>query len=91
MLRAILSDETHKEILMFRQNTSTLDRDIRLGLAALFGLIALFAPFGGLWQIIPAILAVVMLVTAATSFCPLYAIFGFNTRDVDSKKATAKK
>ncbi|MFV9505197.1 MAG: DUF2892 domain-containing protein [Oscillochloridaceae bacterium umkhey_bin13] len=62
-----------------RKNTGTTDRDIRLVLTALFGLIALFAPFGGLWQIIPAVLAVVMLVTSAVSFCPLYAIFGLNT------------
>lgn len=70
---------------MFRQNTGTTDRDIRLALAALFGLIALFAPFGGLWQIIPAILAVVMLVTAAVSFCPLYAIFGLSTNKSKKK------
>jgi Protein of unknown function (DUF2892) len=76
---------------MFRQNEGTLDRDIRLVLAALFGLIALFAPFGGLWQIIPAVLAVVMIVTAAIGFCPLYAIFGLNTCGLDTKKAAAKK
>lgn len=75
---------------MFRQNTGTTDRDIRLVLAALFGLIALFAPFGGLWQIVPAVLAVVMLVTAAVSFCPLYAIFGLNTCGAN-KKAAARK
>lgn len=64
---------------MFRQNEGTLDRDIRIALSALFGLIALFAPFGGPWQIIPAILALVMIVTAAVGVCPLYAIFGINT------------
>ncbi|NTU81324.1 MAG: DUF2892 domain-containing protein [Chloroflexales bacterium] len=73
---------------MFRQNEGTLDRDIRIGLTALFGLIALFAPFGGLWQIIPALLAVVMLVTAAVGVCPLYMLFGINTCDVDTSKAT---
>jgi hypothetical protein len=76
---------------MFRQNLGTLDRDIRLVLTALFGLIALFAPFGGPWQIIPAILAAVMLVTAAFAFCPLYAIFGLNTLDADTRKTVAKK
>lgn len=64
---------------MFRQNMGTTDRDIRLVLAALFGLIALFAPYAGPWQIIPAILTVVMLVTSAVSFCPLYTIFRINT------------
>lgn len=64
---------------MSRQNTGTLDRDLRLVFAAIFGLIALFAPHGGPWQIIPAILAIVMLVTAAAGFCPLYMLFGINT------------
>ncbi|HMQ29710.1 MAG TPA: DUF2892 domain-containing protein [Chloroflexaceae bacterium] len=76
---------------MFRQNLGTLDRDIRLVLTAVFGLVALFAPFGGLWQIIPAVLAMVMLLTAGLGFCPLYAIFGFNTLDADMKGAAAKK
>lgn len=75
---------------MFRQNAGIGDRDIRIVLAALFGLIALFAPFGGLWQIIPAVLALVMLVTAAIGFCPLYAVFGMNTCQVKSKPVTDK-
>lgn len=62
-----------------RPNVGTLDRDIRLVLAAVFGLIALFAPFGGLWQLIPAALALIMLVTAAFAVCPLYMPFGINT------------
>lgn len=64
---------------MRRQNVGTLDRDIRLVLAAVFGLIALFAPFGGPWQIIPALLAVIMLATAAMGTCFLYMVFGLNT------------
>lgn len=61
------------------QNTGTRDLDIRLVLAAVFGLIALFVPFGGPWQVIPAILALVMLTTAALGFCLLYAVFGIRT------------
>jgi len=64
---------------MFRQNVGTGDRDLRLILAALFGLIALFAPFGGAWQIIPTLLALVMLATSATGFCMLYRVLGINT------------
>lgn len=69
-----------------RHNMGTLDRDIRLVLAAIFGLIALFAPFGGLWQIIPAALALVMLLTAAFAVCPLYAIFGFSTCKLEERR-----
>lgn len=70
-----------------RHNEGTLDRDIRLVLAAVFGLIALFAPFGGLWQIIPAILALVMFTTAAVGVCPLYAIFGLSTCKLDERRS----
>jgi hypothetical protein len=61
------------------RNVGTLDRDIRLMLAALFALIALFAPFGGPWQIIPAALSLVMILTAAFGVCPLYSLFRFST------------
>ncbi|MFQ3663472.1 MAG: DUF2892 domain-containing protein [Chloroflexaceae bacterium] len=61
------------------QNLGTSDRDIRLVLTAVFGLIALFSPSGGAWQIVPALLALAMLTTAAVGFCPLYALFGINT------------
>jgi len=64
---------------MFHQNVGVGDRDLRIALAALFGLIALFAPFGGAWQIIPALLALVMLATSATGFCLLYKVLGINT------------
>lgn len=74
-----------------RPNMGTGDRDIRLVLAAVFGLIALFAPFGGPWQIIPAVLALVMLVTSAYSFCPLYAPFRINTRKREEQREQAAK
>lgn len=76
---------------MFRQNAGTGDRDIRIVLAALFGLIALFAPFAGPWQIIPAILALIMLVTAAVGFCPIYAVFGLNTCRIKTKPGAHKE
>jgi fatty acid desaturase len=61
------------------QNLGTSDRDIRLVLTAVFGLIALFAPSGGVWQVVPALLALAMLTTAAVGFCPLYAVFDIST------------
>lgn len=70
---------------MFRTNEGTLDRDLRLVLGLLFTLLALFTPTG-LWQLIPAVLAVVMFLTAAVGFCPLYAVLGINTCKIDNKK-----
>lgn len=74
-----------------RPNMGTTDRDIRIVLAAVFGLIALFAPFGGPWQIIPAILALIMLATAATAVCPLYMPFGIRTCKREEQRAAEGK
>ena len=75
---------------MFGQNTGTLDRDLRLGLAAFCGLLTLFAPLSGLWPLVPAIFGIVMLVTAATGICPLYMLFGINTCGVATKPTTTE-
>ena len=60
-------------------NESSVDRIIRL----VVGIVALVAAFavglGSLGGIILAVVGVVMLVTAAVGFCPLYRVFGMNT------------
>lgn len=64
---------------MFTSNESSLDRIIRLVIGvALFALT--FTLLTGLWQLIAGVFGVVMLFTAAVGFCPLYRIFGINTR-----------
>lgn len=70
-----------------RHNQGSLDRDIRIALAAILGLVALFAPAGGLWQIVPALLGLVLFVTAALGVCPLYALFGLSTCPLDERRA----
>jgi Protein of unknown function (DUF2892) len=67
---------------MFHRNEGTLDRDIRIALAVVFGLLTLFTPIG-VWQILTAGLAGIMLLTAAVGVCPIYAAFGINTCKVD--------
>lgn len=60
-------------------NESTVDRIIRLviGIAAF---VAAFAVgIGTVGGIILAVVGVIMLVTAAVGFCPLYRIFGMST------------
>ena len=54
---------------MLRQNEGTLDRDIRIVLAALLGLLTLFAPVGIGWQIVLGMLAILLFVTAASGVC----------------------
>jgi Inner membrane protein YgaP-like, transmembrane domain len=63
-------------------NESSIDRIIRviIGVAAL---VAAFAVgIGSVGGIILAVVGVVMFVTAAVGFCPIYRVFGLSTRKV---------
>lgn len=64
---------------MIKQNESSNDRVIRVILAILFFALGFFG-FSGVWQIVFYALSAVMVVTAATGFCALYALLGFNTK-----------
>ncbi|MBK6762218.1 MAG: DUF2892 domain-containing protein [Micrococcales bacterium] len=67
-------------------NESTADRSIR----AFVGVAALIAAFvigiGSVGGIILAVVGVVMLVTAAIGFCPIYRVFGLSTRKVPQQR-----
>jgi hypothetical protein len=67
-------------------NESNLDRIIRLviGVAALVGAFAV--GLGSVGGIVLAVVGVVMLVTAAVGFCPLYRVFGMSTCKVPAHK-----
>lgn len=67
-------------------NESSIDRIIRLviGVAALAGAFAV--GFGSVGGIILAVVGVVMLVTAAVGFCPLYRVFGISTCKVPASR-----
>ncbi len=70
---------------MFPQNEGGLDRIIRLIIGVVLG-VGVFTFLGGslVLQIIGGIVAVIMLVTSLTGFCPLYFPFHLSTRS--SKK-----
>ena len=63
-----------------KQNIGGTDRIVRIVLAVLLTVGAWMAGFGSIGGIILLVLAVVMLVTSAVGFCPLYAPFGFTTK-----------
>lgn len=63
-----------------KQNIGNTDRIVRIVLAVLLTAGASMAGFGSIVGIILLVLAVVMLVTSAVGFCPLYAPFGFSTK-----------
>ncbi|GIW29415.1 MAG: membrane protein [Meiothermus sp.] len=69
-----------------KPNEGTTDRIIRLALAVVFFLLA-FTVATGVWIYVAAGLGVVMLLTAAVGFCPLYALLGINTCPVPQRKA----
>ena len=60
-------------------NVGSTDRIIRaiVGIAALFGAIALGIGTGG--GIALLVVGAIMVVTAAVGFCPLYRVLGLNT------------
>jgi hypothetical protein len=62
-----------------KTNESNIDRIIR----AVAGVVLLYLGFGGVLGgalgVIADVLGVVMLVTGAVGFCPLYAMFKFST------------
>lgn len=62
-----------------KKNMGSMDRVIRVVLAAVFGLLVLTGAVNGVLAIVLGVLAVVFLGTAAIGFCPLYAPFGIST------------
>lgn len=60
-----------------KQNMGAADRIIRLLLAIIFGYVAFVV--SGVWVWVSGVVAVVMLLTVAVGFCPLYAPFRIST------------
>ncbi len=70
------------------KNESNTDRVIRVVAAVVLGAVAFWLGIASVLGIILAIVAVVLLVTAAVGFCPLYRVFGLSTCPVTpSEKA----
>ena len=62
------------------RNVGTFDRFIR----ALIGLVLVVVPLLSGWStalaVISIVVGIVLLVTAAISFCPIYALFGLSSK-----------
>ncbi len=72
---------------MLPQNVGTRDRDIRLAIVVPLAVVALFF-LGGLWTIVVGAVALIMLATSATGFCPLYSLLRINSA---RERAAAKR
>jgi hypothetical protein len=66
--------------MKFKKNMGTLDRIIRLVIAAAIAILYFTGNLSGLAAIILGILAVIFIVTSFVGFCPLYLPFGLTTR-----------
>jgi hypothetical protein len=62
-----------------KKNVGSVDRIIRLLLAALFILLFVFKSVTGIFGYILLVFAFIFIVTSLVNFCPLYAIFGIKT------------
>jgi hypothetical protein len=62
-----------------KKNIGTADKAIRILIAIVIGVLYYTHIISGTLAIILGILAIVFLLTAFVSFCPLYLPFGINT------------
>ena len=67
-----------------KQNEGWLDRVIRLLIAGLFGYLYFGKIVTGGWGIVLLIVGVVLVLTSALGFCPLYSLFKFSTKKKSS-------
>ena len=63
-----------------KKNMGTLDRLIRLAVAAVIAVLYLTGVISGTIALVLGVLAVVFAMTSAVSFCPLYLPFRLSTR-----------
>ncbi|MDR7543023.1 MAG: DUF2892 domain-containing protein [Armatimonadota bacterium] len=66
--------------MKLNKNMGTLDRIIRLVIAAVIAVLYFTGNLSGLAAIILGILAVAFVVTSLVGFCPTYLPFGLSTR-----------
>ena len=62
-----------------KKNVGTLDRIIRLIVAALFAVLYFTGTVCGTFGLVLLVLGIVFALTALISFCPIYAMFGMRT------------
>ena len=62
-----------------KKNMGGVDRTVRIIVAFVIGVLTFAGVLHGTLAIVLLVFAVVFLLTSFVSFCPLYALFGFNT------------
>lgn len=70
-----------------KANMGTVDRAVRVVLAAAMAGLILSGVVSGVLAIVLGVLAAVFVLTSIISFCPLYAPFGISTCPVKDRRA----
>jgi hypothetical protein len=65
-----------------KKNMSTIDRTLRILIAAAIIVLYYTNVIGGTPAIVLLVLSGIFILTSFISFCPLYAIFGLSTKKV---------
>lgn len=68
-----------------RTNEGTTDRVLRAVAGVVALVIALMAGLGSVGGILMLVVGAILVVTAATGFCPLYRVFGVSTCPVEKQ------
>jgi hypothetical protein len=74
-----------------KRNEGTIDRILRVVVAAAAVAGAAAVGFATVWGIVLLAVGAIMLVTAATGFCPLYRMFGLSTCPVRTQAPERSK
>jgi len=69
-----------------KKNMGTVDKIIRLVVAAIFVVLFFFKVVTGVWGIVLLVLAAAFVITSLISVCPLYMPFGIKTNNCCKKK-----
>ncbi len=63
-----------------KTNESLLDRIIRIVIGVVLIVVAYLGVVTGAWQWVAYVIGAIALLTGIAGFCPLYTLFGFQTK-----------
>jgi hypothetical protein len=69
-----------------KSNVGGIDRTLRIIVGIVLLLVGLLAPLDMTWRIVALVVAAIALVTAFVRFCPINAMLGINTCEIEEKK-----
>lgn len=69
-----------------KSNVGGIDRTLRIIVGIVLLLVGLAAPLEMTWRIVALVVAAIALVTAFVRFCPINAMLGINTCEIEEKK-----